>query len=229
MFFALAFTAAANPKLLALDLLLIENRRPRAMFASILAGGLSMAIAIGVVDVLFVHAGSVRTQGKVSAGVDLAIGLALLILGALVLAGWLPYKRHRPTEPTADAKPKQKQKQQKGNGRIQRALREPRLTLAFAIGAVCGLPGAAYIAALHNLIAGKYSTGYKIIAVILFAVIEFLLIIVPWLLLELRPEGTAAFLRRSQAWLTSHTRQLAGWICLVLGAYLAIAALARLL
>jgi hypothetical protein len=32
-FFALAFTAAANPKLLALDLLLIGNRRPRAMFA----------------------------------------------------------------------------------------------------------------------------------------------------------------------------------------------------
>jgi hypothetical protein len=31
-FFALAFLAAANPKLLALDLLLIENRRPRAMY-----------------------------------------------------------------------------------------------------------------------------------------------------------------------------------------------------
>ena len=31
-FFTLAFLAALNPKLLALDLLLIENRRPRAMF-----------------------------------------------------------------------------------------------------------------------------------------------------------------------------------------------------
>ena len=35
-FFALAFIAALNPKLLALDLLLIENRRPRAMFLYIL-------------------------------------------------------------------------------------------------------------------------------------------------------------------------------------------------
>ena len=35
-FFALAFTAALNPKLLALDLLLIENRRPRAMFLCVL-------------------------------------------------------------------------------------------------------------------------------------------------------------------------------------------------
>jgi hypothetical protein len=31
-FFALAFIAALNPKFLAVDLLLIENRRPRAMF-----------------------------------------------------------------------------------------------------------------------------------------------------------------------------------------------------
>jgi len=31
-FFALAFIAALNPKLLAVDLLLAENRRPRAMF-----------------------------------------------------------------------------------------------------------------------------------------------------------------------------------------------------
>ena len=38
-FFALAFTAALNPKLLALDLMLIENRRPRAMFLSVLLGG----------------------------------------------------------------------------------------------------------------------------------------------------------------------------------------------
>ena len=41
-FFALAFTAALNPKLLALDLLLIENRRPRAMFLCVLLGGMTV-------------------------------------------------------------------------------------------------------------------------------------------------------------------------------------------
>jgi hypothetical protein len=82
-FFVLAFTAAANPKLLALDLLLIENRRPRVMFLSILAGGLSIAVAIGLVDVLAVHAHAINSQQKVSAGVDLAIGLAPFSDGAL--------------------------------------------------------------------------------------------------------------------------------------------------
>ena len=39
-FLALAFVAALNPKLLALDLLLVENRRPRAMFLCVLLGGI---------------------------------------------------------------------------------------------------------------------------------------------------------------------------------------------
>jgi hypothetical protein len=43
-FFALAFLAALNPKLLALDLLLIENRRPRAMFLWLLFGGLAVGL-----------------------------------------------------------------------------------------------------------------------------------------------------------------------------------------
>ena len=37
-FFTLALVAALNPKLLAIDLLLIENRRTRAMFLCLLAG-----------------------------------------------------------------------------------------------------------------------------------------------------------------------------------------------
>jgi hypothetical protein len=54
-FLALAFTAALNPKLLGLDLLLIENRRPRAIFLCLLLGGMTVALAIGLLDVLTVH------------------------------------------------------------------------------------------------------------------------------------------------------------------------------
>ena len=43
-FFGLVFTAALNPKLLGADLLIIENRRPRAMVICFLAGGLGMSI-----------------------------------------------------------------------------------------------------------------------------------------------------------------------------------------
>ena len=95
-FFALAFTAALNPKLLAIDLLLIENRRPRAMFLCLLLGGMAVALTIGLLDVLTIHADAITAQGKVSAGVDLAIGLLLLAAGGLLATGRLHGRRKAP-------------------------------------------------------------------------------------------------------------------------------------
>jgi hypothetical protein len=77
----------------ALDLLLIENRRPRAMFLCLLLGGMTVALAIGLLDVLVFRADAIKAQGKVSAGVDLALGLLLLAAGALLATGRLHGRR----------------------------------------------------------------------------------------------------------------------------------------
>ena len=100
--------------------------------------------------------------------------------------------------------------------------------LAMLIGAVCGIPGASYLTGLHILITSKSSTANQVIGVLLFVLIEFLLIIIPFAFLELRPEATKAFLNRSQQWLAGHTRQLIAYTALILGAYLTISALVRL-
>jgi Sap, sulfolipid-1-addressing protein len=92
-FFALAFLAALNPKLLAIDLLLMENRRPRAMFLCVLLGGLTVGITVGLLDVLVFHLDAISSQKTVSAGVDLALGLLLLAVGALVATGRLRGRR----------------------------------------------------------------------------------------------------------------------------------------
>jgi Sap, sulfolipid-1-addressing protein len=152
------------------------------MFMSILAGGMSLAIASGLVDVLIVRADAIKKQGSVSAGVDLAIGVVLLLLGLLVAAGWP--RRQRKSGP----------KRQQKNGWAQK-LREPT----------------------------------QVGAVLVFVIIEFLLIVIPWACLELWPERTAAALRGSQAWIGSHARKLLAWTALVLGTYLVIRALVRLL
>src|SRR5215468_1856294 len=116
-FFVLAFTAALNPKLLAIDLLLIENRRPRVMFLCVLIGGLTVGITIGLLDVLVFHLDAIQSQKTVSAGVDLALGLLLLTVGALVATGRLHGRRKTPvpvgagqqampaTQPAKTAKP----------------------------------------------------------------------------------------------------------------------------
>ena len=49
-FFALAFSTVLNPKLYALDLILIANRRPRVMFTAFLAGGIGLNVTIGVLS-----------------------------------------------------------------------------------------------------------------------------------------------------------------------------------
>ena len=223
-FFALAFTAALNPKLLALDLLLIENRRPRAMFLCVLLGGLTVGITIGLLDVLTIHGDTINAQKSVSAGLDLALGLLLLVAGALVATGRLHSRRKQPV-PAGDGQPDQPESKENW---AARALAEPRLGLAMLIGALIGLPGAAYLTALHNLVAGHYSTATQVTAVIVFVLIAFLLIIIPFLFLELRPEATKAALKQSQDWLLGHARQLLAYTALVLGAYLTLSALVRL-
>jgi hypothetical protein len=204
-FFVLAFTAALNPKLLAIDLLLIENRRPRAMFLCLLLGGLSVGLTVGLLDVLVFHLDAFSSQKTVSAGVDLALGLLLLAVGALMATGRL-HARRKATVPAGDAKPETPGKEEK----------------------VCGIPGASYLAGLHILITSKSSTANQVGGVILFVLIEFLLIIIPFTFLELRPEATKKALKNAQEWLVGHARQLMAYTALILGAYLTISALVRL-
>jgi Sap, sulfolipid-1-addressing protein len=218
-FFALAFLAALNPKLLAVDLLLIENRRPRAMFLCLLLGGLTVALTIGLLDVLVFRADAITAQGSVSAGVDLALGLLLLAAGGLLATGRLPGRRKAPAGNTQP---------EKKDSWAQRALSEPRLGLAMLVGALVGIPGASYLTALHNLVTSNSSTATQVIAVVIFVLIEFSLIIIPFVFLELRPEATKALLKHSQDWLLSHALQLMATIALLLGAYLTVSGLIRL-
>jgi hypothetical protein len=226
-FFGLAFLAGLNPKLLALDLLLIENRRPRAMFLWLLLGGLTVGVTIGLLDVLVFHIDAINHQGSVSAGVDLALGLLLLAAGALVATGRLHGRRKAPV-PAGDPQPEKRVNKKERDSLAQRLLVEPRLALAVLVGAVIGIPGAAYLTALHDLVAGKYSTTTQVIAVFVFVFIAFWPIIIPFAFLELRPEATKARLKSTQSWLLGHAQRLIVAVVLLLGVYLTVSALVRL-
>jgi hypothetical protein len=184
-FFALAFASTLNPKLPAVDLLLIENRRPRAMFSCFLLGGMTVALTIGLLDVLVFHADALKAQGTVSAGVDLALGL-------LLLAAWradgnrAPARPPEGTRPGRDGRPEKKEKR---DGWVQRVLSEPRLGLAMLAGALAGIPGASYLTALHNLVTGKSSTAAQVVAVAVFVRIEFSLVFLPFAFLGGRLPG----------------------------------------
>jgi hypothetical protein len=194
------------------------------MFLSVLLGGLTVGITVGLLDVLFFHVDALKTQGTVSAGVDLALGLVLVAAGALVATGRLRGRR-KTRVPAGDGQPHEKEKK---DSWAQRVLGEPRLGLAMLVGAVCGIPGGAYLSGLRILVTSKSSTANQVAGVILFVLIEFLLIIIPFAFLELRPEATKAALKNAQGWLAGHARQLMAYTALVLGAYLAISGLVLL-
>ena len=222
-FFVLAFAAALNPKLLAIDLLLTENRRPRAMFLCLLAGGMITAVAIGLIEVFVAHPSSTKTQKSASAALDLALGVVLVAVGVLLATGRLSGRQR-----DAAARRKPKNNSKPWAGWAQRALGQPRPGLAVVVGVLIGLPGISYLDTLHNLTIGQSPVATQVVAVVVFVVIEFLLLIVPFAFLELRPEATKARLNKTQDWLLGHAKQLMVAVALVLGAYLTISGLVRL-
>ena len=220
--FALAWLAALNPKLLAVDLILLGNRRPRLMFACFLLGGIAVAVAIGLLDVYVVQADAIKAQGQASAGLDLALGIPLVIIGILLATGVLHGRRRRQRPAPEASAPKK-------DGWAQRILHEPRFGLAVLIGAAVGTPGAAYITAMHLLVNGTFTTPLQTLGVVLFVVIEFALVIIPFAFLTFRPEATERAVRGFKGWLTSHARQIVAVAALLAGGYMVISGTVRLL
>ena len=225
-FFVLAFLAALNPKLLGVDLLLMNMRRQVLMFVCFLLGGMGVALTVGLLDVLVLHANAIKTQVSVSAGLDVALGVPLLVIGALVATGRLHGRRRAPAQAGHGQVPK---KDPKKDEWAQRLLRKPRYGLIVLIGVGCGLPGGVYLAALHTLVTGKSSTATQVVAVIVFVLIEFALVIIPLVFLVISPEGAQAQTKRAQDWLMSHARELIAAVILFVGAYMVINGLVRLI
>ena len=221
-FIGLACLAALNPKLLVVDLLLIGNRRPLPMFVCFMLGGIGLAVAIGLADVLVLQADAIKTQGSASARLDLALGIPLVAVGALLASGRLHRRQRQPHARPAGKPPPRIQ------AWAQRVLHEPKLGLAVIIGAVVGTPGGEYVLALHGLVTGKAPTAVQAADVVVFVVIEFALVIIPFALLVARPEGVKAAVERFKIWLIKHALQVVGAVALVAGGYMVISGALRL-
>lgn len=221
-FFGLAFLAALNPKLLVIDLILVTNRRPRVMFVCFLLGGITLGIAVGLVDVLVVHLDAIKIQNHASGGVDLALGIPLLAIAVLLGGNHLHVHRRQPHTPGQKSPPSRLDRW------IRRALHEPRYGLAVLIGAVVGLPGASYLVALHHLVATKTAAATAVVAVLVFVTINWAPVFVPFGFLIVRPQRTEKAVKRSADWITSHERQIAAAVALLAGAYMVISGTLRL-
>ncbi len=218
-FFALALVSALSPKLLGVDLLLINNRRRNVMFACCLLGGMGVALLVGLLDVLVLHADAIGTQDLISAGLDVGLGVVLVAVGALIATGHLRRSSTRVGSRRHSNK----------DGWARRLLTTPRPGGVVLIGVVCGIPGAKYLAALHTLVTGESSTATQVVAVVVFVLLEFSLMIIPFVYLMFRPNSTGEWVRGTQSWFMGHARQFIAVVLLCVGVYMVITGLVRLI
>jgi len=191
------------------------------MFVCFLLCGMGMGLTVGLLDVLVLHIEAIKIQNHASGGLDLALGIPLLAVGALLTANHLPV--HRRPHPAA-AKPPPKLESW-----VERVLHEPHYALAVLIGAAVGTPGASYLVALHYLVSSTLPTAVQVIAVVVFVCINFTLVIVPFMFYLSRPLGTEEAIKRFKNWITSHERQIAAAVALLAGGYMVISGLARVI
>ena len=221
LFLGLAGLAALNPKLLIVDLSLAGSQRPRAMFVCFLLGGMALGLTVGLVDVLVLHLDAIKAQNHASGGLDLALGIPLVAIGALLAADHLHRRRRRPGPSPAAKRPS------KLGAWVRRVLHEPHYGLAVVIGAAVGTPGGSYLLALHNLVASNLPSAVQVVAVIVFVTINFALVIIPFAFFIYRPLGTEKAIERFKDWLFSHERQIAAAVALFAGGYMVISGLVR--
>jgi drug/metabolite transporter (DMT)-like permease len=219
-FFGLALLSALNPKLLVIDLILTTNRRPRLMFVCFLLGGMGLAITAGLLDVFVVHLDEIKIQNHASGALDLALGIPLLVVGLLLATNHLRLGLRRHAAP-------KKKRVSKLESWVLRALHEPRYGLAIVIGLVAGVPGASYLLALKHLVDSKTSAAAAAFAVVLFVIINFTPVIVPFAFAGVHPQRTESALKRFKNWIVSHERQIAAAVALVAGAYMVISGALR--
>ena len=222
----LALASALYPTLLAAVVILLSTPRPRRLLSAYLAGGLIVSIGAGIAIVKVLEGSKAVTSESsgLSWGADLSIGgLALLLAVALATRSDERFRERRRQRREAAGKGKPSadgdDKKEPWSARI---LARGSAPIVFVAALAINLPGAAYLVGLKDIAAGKYSTVEEIALIVGFNLIMFLLAEIPLAGLLLAPERTDAMVKRFNAWLSSHSRQIAIVICVLLGVFLVI-------
>jgi Sap, sulfolipid-1-addressing protein len=208
-----AFTAAANPTLLAATTVMLLLDHPKRLLLGYLVGALMTSVTLGLVIVFALDGSAQTAQHTLSPAYDLALG-ALLIAISYGISRWdrtaLAERRRRRKENKPD----------KGPPLWQRTLSRGSAWMTFVVGALLTLPGASYLIGLHKIADSNPSTAGVIAEVVLFNVIMLALLEVPLIGFTFAPDWTRDAIDRFKVWFARNARRLASRIALILGALL---------
>jgi threonine/homoserine/homoserine lactone efflux protein len=201
-----ALAAAIYPQALLFVSFLLGRPRPRQRALVFLSGAVVITLGVGFAVVLLLQHTDLEgpRHPTVSPWIDVAIGVALL-----VVAAWVALRPPRHEEKRARR-------------------RELGVLAVFGIGLVMYTPSPFYLASLHAIAEGHAGAVATTAGVVLVAVLFMLFVELPIAAHALWPEATLRTVRGANEWLSRHGRTLICLAAIALGGYLIITAVTRL-
>ncbi|TMM07108.1 MAG: hypothetical protein E6G05_03345 [Actinobacteria bacterium] len=200
----LSLTASLNPTLLATTTIMLLLPSPSKLMFGYLLGAYLTSITLGLVIVFSLPNSSATktTQRSLSPAVDIALGALALALAYVVYSGRHERLRERRRERKA-------RKPDKGPPKWQQALSKGSPRTTFVIGALLTLPGASYLAGLHQIHTLKYSIAVAVLLVVGFNLVMLWLLEVPLACFLVAPEWTPRAIERAKLWVSRHAHNFA--------------------
>jgi hypothetical protein len=213
----LSLTASLNPTLVAATTVMLLLDKPSRLMLGYLLGAYMTSITLGLVIVFSLSNSSATntTENTLSPAVDIGLGAIALAVAFVLYSGRHERLRERRRARKA-AKP------DKGPPRWQRELSKGSARTTFIVGALLTLPGASYLAGLHEIHKLKYSTSATVLLVIGFNLVMLWLLEVPLACFSVAPEWTPRAIDRAKAWVSRHAHVFAVRGSAAVGALLVI-------
>ena len=200
----LSLTASLNPTLVAATTVMLLLPSPKKLMLGYLLGAYMTSITIGLVIVFSLPNSSATntTENTISPAVDIGLGAIALAVAFVLYTGRAERLRQRRQARKAD-------KPDKGPPRWQRELSKGSAKTTFVIGALLSLPGASYLAGLHEIHKLKYSTTTTVLLVIGFNLVMMWLLEVPLASFLVAPDWTPRAIERATLWVSRHAHTFA--------------------
>ena len=213
----LSLVAIVDPVIAGAAAVMLLLPEPKRLMLGFVLGALLTSVTIGLV-IVFVAGGTnsatSTTKRHVDPVVDIAAGVAFLLLATLVATGaWgrLAERRRKRRGP----------KKNKGPSRLQEELSKGSPRLTFCVGAVYeAMPSVVYLAVMHDIVKLKPSALASILLVVLICVAQIGLVLIPLISFTVAPRWTPNALEEAKAWFSRNDRKIAVVALTVVGAWL---------
>ena len=200
----LSLTASLNPTLVAATTVMLLLPSPSKLMLGYLLGAYMTSITLGLVIVFSLSNSSATntTENTLSPAVDIGLGAIALAVAFVLYTG----RHERLTE---RRRARKAAKPDKGPPRWQRELSKGSARTTFVVGALLSLPGASYLAGLHEIHNLKYSTTVTVLIVIGFNLVMLWLLEVPLACFAVASDWTPRAIDRAKAWVSRHAHMFA--------------------